>query len=158
MSVRSRVDLWRDLHEWPETPLLRVASTAPLDALAFRLETLDEAGEFNANLPVFDDWEMALRLRSIREFTPLDSEIEMRTTLSFPDRDIPYAAAAGVARLIHGAYPDRDDAEAALRRQLIVDLELMAAQAANPEHASRALPDFYRTAAGTRIRLRTVHA
>ncbi|HEY1727875.1 MAG TPA: glycosyltransferase [Candidatus Baltobacteraceae bacterium] len=157
MPNRRRLDLWRDLHGWPDMSMLRVASVVPLDTLAFRMEMYDQIGPFHEQLPVFEDWEIALRLQNATPITPLDSEVEIRTMLTWPDRDIPFGALLAAAQALYAAWPGPDDeTEVELRREMLVDLELLSANHPKASRSPSALPDFYRVAAGTRLRQRAV--
>jgi glycosyltransferase involved in cell wall biosynthesis len=152
LTMRRRVEMCHGLCSWPQLQFLRFASELPLDALAFRIEALDEVGLFNEGLPVFEDWEYALRLTLCGAFSAVDSEVEIRTVLGFPDRDIQVGAMPGVAKAIHDAYPDRDAEEASLRQEFRSDVQLFASKAIDPQAAASAVPDFYRVAGGFRIR------
>jgi hypothetical protein len=144
--MRRRVELCHGLGSWPDLGMLRVASDVTLDAMAFRMTAYDlfDTG-FHEGLPVFEDWEYALRLTSCGSFVPIDSEVEIRAILRYPSRDLPFGAFANIARAIHAAYPDRNDEEASLRRKFLGDLELL-------QPGESGLADFYRTASGIRLR------
>ena len=146
LTVRRRVEMCHGLGSWPDLSMLRVSADITLDAMAFRMAAYDFLSTgFHEGLPVFEDWEYALRLREYGPFVPIGSEVEMRAILSYPSRDLPFGAFANIARAIHAAYPDRDEEEAALRRKFLGDLELLA-----PGHTG--LADFYRAASGMRLR------
>jgi glycosyltransferase involved in cell wall biosynthesis len=152
MTMRRRVEMCYGLGSWPRISLLRVAPDLPLDALAFRIEALDQVGAFNEASPVFEDWEMALRLSACGAFAPIDSEVELRTVLGFADRDVPLALAPSIAKAIHAAYPDLDPYETALRAELVRDLQSLAEAAKDPRFASAALANFSCVAAALRLR------
>lgn len=146
LTSRRRVEMCYGLGSWPEPNLLRVAADVTLDAMAFRMAAYDflDTG-FHEGLPVFEDWEYALRLAAFGSFAPVDSEVEIRAILRYPSRDLPFGAFANVARAIHAAYPDRDEEEAVLRRKFVGDLELLVP-------GESGLADFYRTVSGMRLR------
>ena len=158
LTMRKRVEMCHGLCSWPQLQFLRWGSEVPLDALAFRVEAFDEVGYFNEGLPVFEDWEFALRLTTCGVFTPVDSEVELRTVLGAADRDIQVAAMPGVVKAIHDAYPDRDSIEAALRAEYRSDVQLFATKALEPQAAMTVVPDFYRVAGGLRLRRRVAVA